>query len=255
MNIIEKNLRELNRLRDLQQRPHWMNSLHPLGKLLISIAYIFFVTSVHKYDITRLILFSIYLVFAFTIGELSVRARLYRMRLILPLMIFAGIFNPFFDKEILFYIGSLGVSGGVISMITMTIKGFYTVMAVYALIATTSIDDICYALRCIHVPKILVTVIMLIYRYFDVMAGEADRITTAYMLRAPSQKGIHYKVWGTLVGQWLLRSMDRAEVVYESMLLRGFKGEFAGRKRKTAPLDVIYPVVWVGIFAVIRYLV
>ncbi len=254
MSIIEKNLRELNRLRDLQQRPHWMNNLHPLGKLLISVVYILFVTSVHKYDITRMILFSIFLIFTYAIGELSVKEGLYRMRMILPLLIFAGIFNPFFDKEILLYVGSIGISGGVISMITMIIKGFYTVLAVYALIATTSIDDICYALRCIHVPKIIVTVIMLIYRYFDVMAGEADRITTAYMLRAPSQKGIHYKAWGTLVGQWLLRSMDRAEVVYESMLLRGFRGEFASGKRKIVPLDVVYPLVWVVIFAVIRYI-
>jgi cobalt/nickel transport system permease protein len=255
MSVIEKNLRELNRLRDLQQRPHWMNYLHPLGKLLISVIYIFCVASVGKYDIARLIIFAVYLVFTYAIGELSFRDGIYRMRMILPLLIFAGIFNPFLDREVLFYIGDTGISGGVVSMLTMMIKGFYTVLAVYALIATTSIDDICYALRCIRVPKLIVIVVMLIYRYFDVMAGEAERITTAYMLRAPSQKGIHYRAWGTLVGQWLLRSMDRAEVVYESMLLRGFKGEFNLRKRNTGLRDVLYPLVWTVIFVVIRHFV
>ena len=87
MNSIEKRLVELNKLQDLQQRSHWMNNLHPLGKLLISVAYIFFVTSVHKYDITRLILFATYLVFAYAIGELSVKEGLYRMRMILPFSI------------------------------------------------------------------------------------------------------------------------------------------------------------------------
>ena len=102
MDSIERKIRELNRLQDLQQRSHWMNDLHPLGKLLISIMYIFLVTSVGKYDVVTLILMSVYVIFTFIIGELSVKEGIYRMRLILPLLVFAGIFNPFFDKEILF---------------------------------------------------------------------------------------------------------------------------------------------------------
>ncbi len=255
MSIIEKNLRELNKLQDLQQRSHWMNDLHPMGKLLINVLYIFTIASINKYDLTTLILMAIYLVFTFVVGELSVKEGLYRMRLILPLLIFAGIFNPFFDKRIITYIGTVAISGGVISMISLIIKGVFTVLAVYALIATTSIEDICYALRCIHVPKVLVVVIMLIYRYFEVMAKEADRIMTAYSLRAPSQKGIHYKAWGTLVGQWLLRSMDKAEMVYESMLLRGFNGDFKMQKKKVKTADIVYPIVWTVIFIAIRYFV
>ncbi len=255
MSVIEKNLREINKLQDLQQRSHWMNNLHPLGKLLVSVIYIFTVASVNKYDITHLILLSVYLVFSFAMGELSVKEGLYRMRLIIPLVAFVGLFNPFFDRQILFNIGSVGVSGGVLSMITLVIKGLYTVLAVYLLIATTSIDDICYALSCLHVPRLIVIVVMLIYRYFDVMAREADRIMTAYMLRAPSQKGIHYKAWGTLVGQWLLRSMDKAEMVYESMLLRGFTGDFRIRKKSVKKSDVIYPIICIAVIIILRHIV
>ncbi len=254
MSVIEKNLREINKLQDLQQRSHWMNNLHPLGKLLVSVIYIFTVASVNKYDITHLILLSVYLVFSFAMGELSVKEGLYRMRLIIPLVAFVGLFNPFFDRQILFNIGSVGVSGGVLSMITLVIKGLYTVLAVYLLIATTSIDDICYALSCLHVPRLIVIVVMLIYRYFDVMAREADRIMTAYMLRAPSQKGIHYKAWGTLVGQWLLRSMDKAEMVYESMLLRGFTGDFRIRKKSVKKSDVIYPIICIAVIIILRHI-
>lgn len=250
-----------------------MNRLHPVGKLLLSIAYILFVVSFGKYAIVPLIVMAIYPVFGFIVGELSFKEGLYRMRLILPLVMFVGIFNPFFDRQVLFVIGGTGagtvgipvtggtdagalgitVTGGVISMLTLMLKGFYAVLSAYILIATTSIDDICYALRYLRVPKIIVIVIMLIYRYFGVMAAEADRMTTAYMLRAPGQKGINYKAWGTLVGQWLLRSMDKAGVVYESMLLRGFKGDFRVKKKKLLPVDVIYPAVWLLIFIFIRY--
>lgn len=258
MSSIEKNIRELNNLQNLQQRSHWMNDLHPLGKLLLSVIYIFITVSFGKYSLAPLIIMAIYPFFGFIIGELSIREGLYRMRLILPLVIFVGIFNPFFDKQVLFYIGGslqnpgIPVTGGVISMLTLMLKGFYSVLSAYILIATTSIDDICYALRVLHVPRQIVIVIMLIYRYFGVMAAEADRITTAYKLRAPRQNGIHYKAWGTLVGQWLLRSMDRAEDVYESMLLRGFNGDFAVKKRRVRVTDLIYPGCWAIIFICIR---
>ncbi|RKM58280.1 cobalt ECF transporter T component CbiQ [Butyrivibrio sp. X503] len=252
MNSIEKRLVELNKLQDLQQRSHWMNNLHPLGKLLISVIYIFLVTSVGKYEIVPLILLSVYIIFTYIIGELSFREGIYRMRLILPLVLFVGIFNPFLDKTTVMIAG-YSVSGGMVSMLTLMIKGLYTVLAVYVLIATTSIDDICYALRTVKVPKIIVIVIMLIYRYIDVMSNEADRIYTAYRLRAPGQKGIEYRSWGTLVGQWLLRSMDKARVVYESMHLRGFKGDFILKKKGVKKIDVIYPIVWGLILLFIRF--
>ena len=253
MNSIEKNLSELNKLQNLQQRSHWMNDLHPLGKLLLSVLYIFTVVSFDKYALTGLIVMSVYPIFGFIVGELSFKEGLYRMRLILPLVLFVGVFNPFFDRQVVTMMGALSITGGVLSMVTVMLKGFYSVLSVYILIATTSIDDICYALRVLHLPKVLVIVIMLIYRYFGVMAIEANRIMTAYKLRAPSQNGIHYKAWGTLVGMWLLRSMDKAENVYESMLLRGFNGDFKVRKKKVRLLDVLYPVLWIVVFVVIRH--
>lgn len=252
MDSIEKKLHEFQKIQELWQRSHWMNDLHPLGKLLISVLYIFTVVSFGKYEMAPLILMSAYPIFGFIVGELSIRTGLYRMRLILPLVIFVGILNPFYDKDIIFYVGKAGVSGGVISMLTLMLKGFYSVLAAYILIATTSIEKLCQALRIIHVPRIIVIVILLIERYFFIMGEEADRIVTAYKLRAPRQKGIHYSAWGTLVGMWLIRSMDRAGVVYASMLLRGFKGDFDQEKIAARPFDIVYTVIWILIFIFIR---
>ena len=59
---------------------------------------------------------------------------------------------------------------------------------------------------------------------FYLFFKETDKTLLAYSLRAPGQKGIFIKTWGTLVGSMMLRSIDRAVNVYESMMLRGFKG-------------------------------
>jgi cobalt/nickel transport system permease protein len=262
MESIEKQLHEMNKLQNLQQRSHWMNDLHPLGKLLLCVAYILAVASFDKYDLSGMIMMAIFPAFGFIAGELSFKEGIYRMRLILPLVLFVGIFNPFYDRTPIimlplpFLVGSgIWITTGMVSMLTLMLKGFYCVLSAYILIATTSIEQICYALRILHVPKIIVIVILLIYRYFGLMGNEADRIATAYMLRAPKQKGIHYKAWGTLVGQWLLRSMDRAGVVYESMLLRGFNGDFRMQKRSVRPMDFIYLAAWMVAFIVIRFVI
>lgn len=135
-------------------------------------------------------------------------------------------------------------------MITLMIKGILTVFATYILIASTTIEKICYALREIHIPKILVTEIMLIYRYIAVLLQETNRINQAYSLRAPGQKGIAFKAWGPLIGQLLLRSMDRADHVYEAMMMRGYHGEFPfGKTEGIHKNDVLY-VVLAGIGSV-----
>ena len=257
MKQIEDNIRELNKLQNLQQRSHWMNKLHPLGKLLVCVIYIFVVASFDKYAIDKLLVMAIFPAFCFIVGDLSIKEGLYRMRVIIPLVMFAGVFNPFFDKRVLFTIGAAGsqiaVTGGVISMLTLMFKGLFSVLSAYILIATTSIEEICYALRVLRVPKIIVIVIMLIYRYFGLMGAEADRITTAYMLRAPKQRGIHYRAWGSLVGQWLLRSMDRATAVYESMTLRGFNGDFRVKRKSVSATDFLYPFIWIVLFIYLRH--
>lgn len=77
-----------------------------------------------------------------------------------------------------------------------------------------------------HVPEILTTLLLLTYRYIGLMIEQVSIMTESYALRAPNQAGIHFSAWGSFLGQLLLRSQDRAQELYESMLLRGFTGAF-----------------------------
>lgn len=253
MSKIEKNLREVKKLNELQMRDGILNGLHPVVKFVTTILYILALVSFPKYQVVPCFVMCIYLILLFNLGDLSIWDGIRRMKLILPLVCVVGIFNPFFDHTEITRVGIV-ITGGMVSMITLMLKGIYAVLASYILIATTSIEDICYALRWFHMPKILVTVILLIDRYFYILGEEAGRIMAAYKLRAPKQNGIHYKAWGPLVGQWLLRSMDRAEVVYDSMSLRGFRGEFTYAGRKSFRwVDIAYLVFWCAVFYLLRY--
>lgn len=253
MSKISSAIYEIHHMDTIAARDQWVNRIHPLVKFVLTIVYIATVVSFQKYDIIGLAGMAVYLIAGFILAELSFKECLRRLRVVLPLVCVVGLANPFFDR-IPVDLGIIHINAGVISMITLMMKGVFCVLASYLLIATTSIEKICYALRLLHVPKILVTQILLTYRYITVLLGEVNRITQAYAMRAPNQKGVHFKVWGSLTGQLLLRSIDRANDVFESMTLRGYQGEFRymGEKNHVRWQDIVYLVIWLAVFFLIK---
>lgn len=203
-----------------------IHRLHPVCKLLVTVGYIATVVSFDKYDFTGLIVMVLYPILLFQVAEIPVKTCFYKLRLVLPLVCAVGLVNPFLDRAVVLSLGSVSVTGGVISMVTLMMKGVFSLMASFLLIATTPIDTLCAGLRQLHLPSILTTLLLLTYRYIGLMIGEVSVMMQAYLLRAPGQKGVHISAWGSFLGQLLLRSMDRAEELYSSMRLRGFRGEF-----------------------------
>ena len=231
-----------------------LQSLHPLSKLLVTIFYLVVLLSFHRYDLTGVLLMGIYPILLFTIGDIPLKSMWRRMRIILIPVCLVGIANPFFDRTPL-VAGSAFPTGGMVSMATLLLKGFFAVSAVYLLMVTTTMDDICRALRKLRVPAVLVTVIMLIYRYLTVFLEEVGKMRTAYAMRAPGQKGVNIRVWGPMVGSLLLRSIDRSDAVYQSMTLRGFDGEFhTGSVRSFSRWDALYASLCIIVPLIIRYL-
>ena len=253
MNKMQKALHELAEMDELAARSSPIHSLHPAAKLIVTITYILITLSYHKYDLAGLVPMLLWPILLFQLSGIEVRTCFYKLRIVLPLVMAVGLFNPFFDRTVLVRIGNIGISGGVISMLTLMLKGLFCLMASFLLMATTSIDSLCAALRGFHVPRILVTLLLLTYRYVGVMTDELSIMTEAYHLRAPGQKGIHISAWGSFLGQLLLRSMDRSQELYASMLLRGYHQHFHYADiRRFRWDDALYIICAVLLFVLLR---
>ena len=255
MKKIDHAIVELKEMDAMAAQESVIHSLNATVKFLATIVYIIVVVSFDKYDMSGLIVMILYPVLMFQISGTSIGRCLYKLRIVLPLVCAVGLFNPFLDKSPMLCLGGITITGGVISMITLMMKGVFCVTASYILIATTPFDRICAALRKLHIPGFIVTLLLLTYRYISVMMEEVSVMTDAYMLRAPRQKGIQKSAWGSFLGQLLLRSMDRAEDLYSSMKLRGFSGEFLYAelgKCKTA--DYVFLLVSTAAFITMRYI-
>lgn len=246
-------LRRIIEIEDEASLDSPVHRLHPVVKLLATAAFLGFTVSYGRYELSRVLVMCVYPFAVFALSGVSFTRCVKRIWPVILLMAFFGIGNIIFDRETMFSIGNIRVSGGVVSAFVLILKGVLAVMACYLLVASTGIENICCGLACLHIPRIIITQIMLTYRYMSVLTNEAGDIFCAYKLRAPGQRGINIKAWGPLLGQLLIRSADRAQAVYESMLLRGYDGSFPLRGRRgKAYSDVLYVLVWCGLFIFLR---
>lgn len=253
MKGMDSAITNLYRIREEASQDTWLHNVYPPFKLILTCLYIALVTSVSGDDIAILCSLALYPLFLFVAGNISFRSCLIRMRLVFPFLCAMGVLNLFFDREVLFHIGNLPVTGGMVSALSLLIKGLFAVLAVYLLVVTTTIEKICTSLVYLHCPQMVVTIFLLIYRYIALLMEETGRMLQAYRLRAPNQKGVRIHAWGSFVGMLLLRTFDRAGQIQESMSLRGFRGEFVSAKRLQASwTDWAYLLVFLGMILVLR---
>lgn len=226
MSKVNDAMRQLHTVDALAGRNTFLAGVHPAGKLLVTVLYLTALLSFSVQNFTGVLSMLIYIIIVYQLGELSFGNTVKRLWGLFLLLLLVGIADPFLNQTVITYWGTVPVTAGMLSFCTLFLKGGMALLAAYGLMASTGMDSLCYGLQCLHLPGMLIVVIMLIYRYSMLFLKEVDRRTLAYSMRAPGHRGVHFPAWGSLLGGMLLGSIDRAELVYESMQLRGFQGEF-----------------------------
>lgn len=225
MSRIETAFYDLGRLDLLADKNTRIHRLDPRVKVVTTLLFVVYVVSFSKYEIARLLPFFFFPALLIGMADLPFRYLLRKILLVSPFVIFIGIFNPFLDKEIIIQIGSLQVSGGWLSLISILLRFILTVGAALLLIATTGFPAICMALEKLGAPKIFTVQLLMFYRYLFVLIEESIRTVRAYTLRSFSTKKLRYHVFKQLLGNLLLRTLDRAQRIHMAMLSRAFTGE------------------------------
>ena len=250
MDRLHRAIKDVHRLDDLAARDTWLNRLGPLPKLLAAAVYLAVTLSFGRYQLSGVLGMGLWPLLVLELAAFAPADALRAFAPVAALLAVVGLCNLPFDRAVLLHAGPLAVTGGMLSLGVLLAKGLFCFLAVWVLIASTGMEAVCAALQQLHCPRVLTTTILLIYRYIILLLQEGSRLATAYALRAPGQKGIHFRAWGSLLGQLLLRSIDRAQLVYESMQLRGFAGAFPLGAKKHG--GWLFFAVTVGYCAVFR---
>ena len=120
----------------------------------------------------------------------------------------------------------LSLSGeGLLGAWNILVKGTLGVLVSLTLAATTPLRDLLLGLQRLRAPALVVTIVTLMLRYVDVIAGEARRMRLARISRGHDPRFL-WQAGATArgVGALFVRSYERGERVHLAMLSRGWSG-------------------------------
>jgi cobalt/nickel transport system permease protein len=126
----------------------------------------------------------------------------------------------------------VATQAGLIRFGSIVARSWISVQMAILLTATTQFPDLVHALRHLHVPQVLVSIIAFMYRYLFVLSDEAMRLLRAREARSAQpikgnsrSLGWRARVAGNMAGQLFLRSYERSDRVYAAMQARGYSGQ------------------------------
>jgi cobalt/nickel transport system permease protein len=220
------------------------------GKLLTTVITIFFIVSVPNgsYQIFGLyLLFCIIIALIFRPDFKTFVKKLSRLFLI-PL--FLSIFIPFAGKGQILYELNLKIikfqitDNGLTTFYSVLLKSFLSLLLLSSMIASTDEREIFWGLRKLHIPKIVVSIMFLMYRYLFLFREEFSIGQKAINARIfCKRRFIINKKLSHLIGYLFIRSYMKAENIFMAMQSRGFDGNFylssEGPKIKKSSIAVI----------------
>jgi cobalt/nickel transport system permease protein len=189
------------------------------------------------------------------LSELGIKYVLRRSLLAIPFVLAALpiLFTTEGDPAFMLEIGpwTLTVSQpGLERFISIALKSWLSIQAAILLAASTPFPDLLVAMRAVRIPRLLVTIFSLMWRYLFVLADEAMRLLRARSARSghSDQPGLkpggklawRARVAGGMAGSLFLRAFERSDRIYMAMVARGYDGEV-----RTFPLPRLQPAGWV----------
>ncbi len=221
---------EIGRMDELGRMDTPAHRLDARAKAIVTLVFIGVVMSFPLHEISALTPFLLYPVALISLGRIPARYILKKILVAAPFALVIGIFNPLMDRQPVATIGSFVVTGWV-SFVSIMFRFVLTVGAALALVACTGMYRLGAGLEQLGVPRVFVMQLLFLYRYLFVVADEGVKMMRGVELRSDGTRALRLRVYGSLIGHLLLRSMDRAERVYRAMVARGFDGEIRVLRR------------------------
>ncbi|MEW6094017.1 MAG: cobalt ECF transporter T component CbiQ [Chloroflexota bacterium] len=145
-----------------------------------------------------------------------------------------------------------GYSEGLVRFASVALKSWLSVQAAILLAASTPFPDLLQAMRAVGIPRLLVAMFGLMWRYLFVLADEALRLLRARAARSgqdtkAGQRSGGSMAWrarvaGGMTGSLFLRAFERSDRIYMAMTARGYDGEI-----RALPLPPVKPSAWLAL--------
>lgn len=245
MSKIEKSILILDSLEN-GRTYSWMR-VDPRANLIVTVIFLCLMLGVPSEHIDILLWFSLYPIIASPLMGLTYSSIFLQSLIVLPLVLLLGMFNPIIDHSVVVTAGGIKITRGWLTFIGLILRGLLSMQALLILIRSAGFTGVVRSMERLGVPKFLTTQLLMVFRYIKVLLEEGYEMKRARDARSFGRKQLPIKLWGVLIGQLFIRSVDRAERVHRAMLARGFSGEMPYLESSRTPWrtsDTLYVAVW-----------
>ena len=245
---------EVGQMDELGRLDTPLHRLDARVKMTVVALFVITVMSFPRYEISGLMPLFLFPFVLLGYGHLPAGSIFRKVAIALPFALFVGIFNPILDRTPMLTLGSWTVSGGWLSFASILLRFSLTVSAALILLACTGIHRLCAGLERMGVPALFATQLLFLYRYLFVIGDEGLRMIRSVRMRSAGSKKLTLRIYTTLIGHLLLRSIDRAQRIYRAMVSRGFDGQIRVLHRtRPGGRDALFLVGWSLFFVLVRF--
>ena len=255
MTRLEKAIITLNTRQGRPDTASHIGDIDTRALLIVTVVYLVAMLSVPLQRTDSIIWFAVYPIISAPLAHIPYE-RLFRNSLyVLPFLVFIGIFNPFYDRTPAFMVFGLTVTAGLVSFISILIRGLLATQALLLLIQVAGFNEMCEALRRLGCPAIISTQLLMVYRYLQVLLQEALTMQRARLARSYGKGSFKVSMWGPFVGQLLLRTIERSRRINMAMKARGFHGSLStSQPTHWDTAATVYCLIWIPLLLALRFL-
>ena len=252
---LEKAITVLNARQAKPESTSHIGDIDARALLVVTVVYLVAMLSVPLQRTDSIIWFAAYPIISAPLAHIPYE-RLFRNSLYaLPLLFFIGIFNPLYDRTPAFAVFGLTISAGWISFISILIRGLLATQALLLLIHVAGFNEMCESLRRLGFPGVIVTQLLMVYRYLEVLLKEALTMQRARLARSYGRSAFKASMWGPFVGQLLLRTIERSRRINMAMKARCFHGSLStSPPSRWDTAATVYCLIWIPIILALRFL-
>ena len=240
----------------------WKNSIiHKLdGRIKLILTFMIIIYSVYTTDLKVLLLLEIYLIILLLFSKVSISYFIKRIVVILPFGGFIAIFQPFIKEGLVLYSLPFGLTisyEGILFGILLLSRLVVCLSAIVLLSSVTPLDSIINSMKKLGFPKIMAMILNMTIRYLFVFFNELENITKA-------QKSRCFNIWNKKTSySWrlkqvaytimmlFLKSFEKGETVYYSMLARGYTGEAISFQEETPIMKIDYGIIAITLIVIL----
>ncbi len=202
-------------LEEWSRKNSWIHARDPRAKLVAALALVVAIGTCPGAPALRFGGYALLLGAAAASAGLPLAGTLWRACVILP---FAAVFGAM-----------AWVAGHPERAVAVLLKSFLSAWVMVLLTGTTSPPVLLRAMESFRVPRFLLLVTHILYRYLFVISEQAQHMRFAAASRGGAGRRLRRGGWQAAagaVGTLFARSHARAEAVHRAMLARGFRGDF-----------------------------